>query len=228
MTERLTRKPPQVEATIPTRRKTSPHCESKDPQAETWGAEIENERFSISRVKAVTTGGMENGPKTEEKHDRDASAYDQVRKAVPSHNLQENSQARFCQLDTTVARRNRPVKSRRGLRQAPRGQDKRRPAQARRNHHTKESLEEARSDRKEIPADAQGIKGTRVATARLFRRRGGQATTHTRACPIRSSVRPQSPAQRPERRAVIHRGGPEHAEVPPIKERPAVVGRNPA
>ena len=31
---------------------------------------------------------------------------------VPSHNLQENSQARFCQLDTTVARRNRPVKSR--------------------------------------------------------------------------------------------------------------------
>ena len=100
---------------------------------------------------------------------------------VPSHNLQENSQARFCQLDTTVARRNRPVKSRRGFRQVPRGRGKRRPAQARRIHHAKESLEEARIDRKEIPADAQGIKGTRVAAARLSRRRGGQATTHTRA-----------------------------------------------
>ena len=60
---------------------------------------------------------------------------------VPSHNLQENSQARFCQLDTTVTRRNRPVKSRRGLRQAPRGQGKRRPAQARRFHRAKERLE---------------------------------------------------------------------------------------
>ena len=70
------------------------------------------------------------------------------------------------------------MKSRRGLRQAPRGRGKRRPAQARRSHHAKESLEEARVDRKEIPADAQGIKGTRVAAARLSRRRGGQATTH--------------------------------------------------
>ena len=86
---------------------------------------------------------------------------------MPSPDLQENSQARLCQLDTTVARRNRPVKSRRGLRQAPRGRGKRRPAQARRIHHAKESLEEARTDRKEIPADAQGIKGTRVAAARL-------------------------------------------------------------
>ena len=114
-------------------------------------------------MKAVTTGGTENGPKMEERHDRDASAYDQLQRAVPSHNLQENSQARFRQLDTTVARRNRPVKSRRGLRQAPRGRGKRKAAQARRNHHAKESLEEARSDGKEIPADAQGIKGTRVA-----------------------------------------------------------------
>ena len=65
-----------------------------------------------------------------------------------SHNLQENSQARFFQLDTTTARRNQPVKSRRGLQQAPRGRGKRRPAQARRNQHTKESLEEARTDRK--------------------------------------------------------------------------------
>ena len=35
-TERLPRTPPQVEATIPTRRKTNQHCESKTPQAETW------------------------------------------------------------------------------------------------------------------------------------------------------------------------------------------------
>ena len=73
------------------------------------------------------------------------------------------------------------MKSRRGLRQAPRGRGKRRPAQARRNHHAKESLEEARIDRKEIPVDAQGIKGTRVAAARHSQRRGRQATTHTRA-----------------------------------------------
>ena len=69
---------------------------------------------------------------------------------MPSHNLQENSQARFFQLDTTTARRNQPVESRRGLRQAPRGRGKRRPAQARRIHHAKESLEEARIDRKEF------------------------------------------------------------------------------
>ena len=98
---------------------------------------------------------------------------------MPSHNLQENSQARFCQRDTTVARRNQPVKSRRGLRQAPRGRGKRRPAQTRRIHHAKESLEEARIDRKEIPADAQGIKGIRVTAARLSLRRGGQGTIHT-------------------------------------------------
>ena len=95
-------------------------------------------------------------------------------------------------------------------------------------HYANESLEEARIGRKDIPADAQGIKGTRVAAARLSRRRGGQATTHTRARPIRSSGRPQSPAGRPERRAVTRRSGPKHAEVPPIKERPAVGGRNPA
>ena len=47
---------------------------------------------------------------------------------APSHNLQENSQARFCQLDTTTERRNQPAKSRRGLRQEPRGRGKRRPA----------------------------------------------------------------------------------------------------
>ena len=72
------------------------------------------------------------------------------------------------------------MKSRRGLRQAQRGRGKRKPAQARRIHHAKESLEEARIDWKEIPVDAQGIKGTRVAAARHSRRRGRQVTTHTR------------------------------------------------
>ena len=67
-TERLPRTPPQVEATILTRRQTSQHCESKTPQAETWGTEKrKTERFSIcnafQRVKAVTTGGTENGHK---------------------------------------------------------------------------------------------------------------------------------------------------------------------
>ena len=42
----------------------------------------------------------------------------------PSHNLQENSYARFFQLDKTTVRRNRPVQNRSGLRQAPRGRGK--------------------------------------------------------------------------------------------------------
>ena len=44
---------------------------------------------AFRRVKAVTTGGTENGLKKEERHDRYDSAYDQARKElVPSHNLQ--------------------------------------------------------------------------------------------------------------------------------------------
>ena len=50
----------------------------------------------------------------------------------PSHTLQENSYARFFQLDKTTVRRNQPVQSRSGLRQAQRGRGKGRPAQARR------------------------------------------------------------------------------------------------
>ena len=70
-------------------------------------------RNAFRRVKAVTIGGTENGLKKEERHDRDDSAYDQARlEPVPSHNLRENSQARFFQLDTTTARRNQPVKKR--------------------------------------------------------------------------------------------------------------------
>ena len=89
---------------------------------------------AFRRVKAVTTGGTENSLKKEERHDRYDSAYDQARKEpVPSHNLQENSQARFFQLYKTTARRKQPVKRQSVLQQAPRGRGKRRPAQARWN-----------------------------------------------------------------------------------------------
>ena len=119
---------------------------------------------------------------------------------VPSHNLQENSQARFCQLDTTVARRNRPVKSRRGLRQARRGRGKRRPAQARRIHHAKGSLEEARIDRKEIPADAQGIKGMSCRSPPLPKE--GRTGDHPYLCmnhPQQRKTAVASPKAREER-----------------------------
>ena len=52
-------------------------------------------------------------------------------KSEPSHNLQENSYARFLQLDKTTMRRKQPVQSQSGLRQAPRGLGKKKPAQAR-------------------------------------------------------------------------------------------------
>ena len=158
-----------------------PTLRKQGPASRDLGSRNRNRNISQSQCFQTSEGRHHRWNGEWPKNGGKARQRRQVRKAVPSHNLQENSQPRFCQLDTTVARRNRPVKSRRGLRQAPRGRSKRRLAQARRNQHAKESLEEARSDRKEIPADAQGIKGTRVAAARLSRRRGGQATTHTRA-----------------------------------------------
>ena len=48
-TERLPRILPQVEATIPTRKKTSQHYASKTLQAETWGAEKRKMVFCISQ-----------------------------------------------------------------------------------------------------------------------------------------------------------------------------------
>ena len=136
-TERLQRTPPQVEATIPTRRNTSQRCESKAPKPRPGEPRKEkrtgSQFYAFRRVKAVTTGGTENGlkkgggttgltvPMT--RHGQEPE---------PSHNLQENSYARFFQLDKTTVRRNQPVQSRSGLRQAPRGRGKRRPAQAHR------------------------------------------------------------------------------------------------
>ena len=69
-TERLLRTPPQVEAIIPTRRKTRQHCESKAPKPRP--GEPRKEKRTVSqfnafrRVKTVTTGGTENGLKKEE------------------------------------------------------------------------------------------------------------------------------------------------------------------
>ena len=85
-TERLPRRPPQVEATIPTRRKTSQHSESKTPKPRPGEQRKEKRNVSQSnafrRVKAVTTGGTENGRKKEERHDRADSAYDKARKGT--------------------------------------------------------------------------------------------------------------------------------------------------
>ena len=85
-TERLTRIPPQVEATIPTRRKTSQHCKSKTPKPRP-GEHIKEKRNisqfnAFRRVKAVTTGGTENSLKKEERHYRADSAYDKARKGT--------------------------------------------------------------------------------------------------------------------------------------------------
>ena len=77
-TERLPRTPPQGEATIPTRRKTSQHCESKAPKPRKEKRTV-SQFYAFRRVKAVTTGGTENGLKKEERHDRADSAYDKPR-----------------------------------------------------------------------------------------------------------------------------------------------------
>ena len=69
-TEKLPRTPPQVEVTIPTRRKTSQHCESKAPKPRPGEPRKEKQTFSqfnaFRREKTVTTGGTENGLKKEE------------------------------------------------------------------------------------------------------------------------------------------------------------------
>ena len=114
--------------------KTSQHCESKTPQAETRGSRTRKQNISRSACFPKSEGhhyrwNRENGLQKEKRHD---SSYDQAqREPVPSQNLQENSHARFFQLDTTTARRNQPVTRQSVLRQAQRGRGKARPAQAR-------------------------------------------------------------------------------------------------
>ena len=85
---------------------------------------------AFRRMKAVTTGETEYGLKKEERHDRYDSADDQARKEpVPRQNLQENSQARFYQLDPTTARRNQPVKRRSILRHGKARENLHKPAE---------------------------------------------------------------------------------------------------
>ena len=135
--DRETRQKPLVEATIPTRRKQTNTAKARlrkprpgEQKQEKWNVS-QSSCFPKSEGRHHRWNGK-NGLKKEERHNRDDSAYDQARREpVPSHNLQENSQARFFQLDTTTARRNQPVKRWSVLRQAPRGRGKRRPAQAR-------------------------------------------------------------------------------------------------
>ena len=129
-------KPPRVEATIPTRRKQANTAKARLHKPRPGEQKQEKRNVSQSSCFPKSEGRHHrwngiNGLKKEERHDRDDSAYDQARREpVPSHNLQENSQARFFPLDTTTARRNQRVKRRSVLRQAPRGRGKRRPARA--------------------------------------------------------------------------------------------------
>ena len=82
-TERLPRTQTTREATIPIRRKTSQHCESKAPKPRPGEPRKEkravSQFYAFRRVKADTTGGTENGLKKEERHDRADSAYDKAR-----------------------------------------------------------------------------------------------------------------------------------------------------
>ena len=127
-------KPPRVEATIPTRRKQANTAKARlcKPRPREQKQEKRNVSQSSCFPKSEGRHHRWNGKNGKKKGGEARQAYDQARREpVPSHNLQENSQARFFQLDTTTARRKQPVKRRSVLRQAPRGRGKRRPAQAR-------------------------------------------------------------------------------------------------
>ena len=110
-------KPPRMEATLPTRRKLANTVKARPRKPRPGEQNKKTERFSICMLSEKWNG--KNGLQKKERHD---SAYDQARREpVPSHNFQENSQARLFQLDTTTARRNQPVTRQSILRQVPRG-----------------------------------------------------------------------------------------------------------
>ena len=97
-TERLPRITPQVEVTNPTRRKTSQHCESKAPKPRPGEPRKEkrtvSQYYAFRRVKDVATGGMENGLKKEERHDRADSAYDKARTGTRAESQPPRKQPR--------------------------------------------------------------------------------------------------------------------------------------
>ena len=138
---------------------------------------------------------------------------------MSSHNLHENSQARFCQLDTTTAEKPAGEKTE----CTPTGTERARQEKTCTSPlkpHTKESLEEARLDWNLFPVDAQSIKDTETAPSTTPE--GGEDRRPT--IPVHKSA-VASPKAREI--AVTRRSGPDHAEVPPMKEQPAVGGRKP-
>ena len=94
-------------------------------QAETWGTgkrKPYNFQFHASlRVKTVTTGGTEKWPKKGGGTTGMTVARKRHRhQPKTSHHPQENSQARFLQLDKTKNEENQSVQSQSVLRSAPR------------------------------------------------------------------------------------------------------------
>ena len=93
-TERLAKKPPRVEVTIPTRRKHANTAKARPRKPRPGEQREEKRNVSQSKCfpKSEGRNHRRNGEWPMERHDR----YD----SVPSQNLQENSQARFIQLHT--------------------------------------------------------------------------------------------------------------------------------
>ena len=127
-------KPPRMEATLPTTWKPANTERARPRKPWPGGAEPEKQKVSWSACF----------PKSEGRHHRWNGKNWPIKRGAARQCLrpgtenpcrvrtpQENSQARFIQLDTTSARRNQPVTGQSILRQAPRGRGKTRPAQAR-------------------------------------------------------------------------------------------------
>ena len=92
--------------------------------------------------------------------------------------------------------------------------------------HTKESLEEARIDRKEFRSMQKASRVLRRHSPPLSKegKTGDQPYPRVNPPPQRKTAVAGPKAREIE---VTHRSGPDHAKVPPMKERPAVGGRKP-
>ena len=101
-----------------------PTLRKQGPQAETWGAEKrKKDSFSnLCFLKSESRHHQQNGewPKKRRRGTTGLTVpmTRHGQEPEPSHNLQENSHARFLQLDKTTVRRNQPEQSRSRLRQA--------------------------------------------------------------------------------------------------------------
>ena len=118
------------------------------------------------------------------------------------------------------------MQSRSGLRQALRGRGKRRPAQACRKPHKGKSRR---------GQDCPEINSGRCTKHQGYMRqrrpphpKEGKTGDHQYPCVNPPPQRKTAVASPKAREIVVtRRSGPEHAEVPPMKERPAVGGRKP-